>query len=91
MHESLSELRTKLLTRWGALKTERASWMAHWMDLSKYILPMNGRFFRSDRNRGYKRNNLIYDNTATEALETLTAGMLSSASSPALSMTFPPG
>lgn len=71
------------LKRWEALKQERASWVSHWEDLSKYIKPRNGRFFVQDRNRGDKRHNSIYDNTATRALSILGAGMMSGANSPA--------
>ena len=58
--------RDKLLTRWGQLKTERATWWAHWKEISDYLLPRSGRFFVDDRNRGDKRHNNIYDSTGTE-------------------------
>jgi len=35
-----------LFTRWGQLKTERATWWAHYQELTTYILPRNGRYFR---------------------------------------------
>lgn len=69
--------RDKLLTRWGQLKTERATWWAHWKEISDYLLPRSGRFFVQDRNRGNRRHNNIYDNTGTRALRTLGAGMMS--------------
>ena len=75
--------RDRLFTRWGQLKSERASWMAHWQDITSYLLPRNGRYFREDRNRGYRRHNNIYDNTGTRALRTLGAGLMSGATSPA--------
>lgn len=75
--------RDKLFTRWGHLKSERASWIAHWQELTSYILPRNGRYFRQDRDKGYRRHNNIYDNTGTRALRTLGAGMMSGATSPA--------
>jgi len=73
----------KLVTRWGALKGERASFDAHWRELSDYLLPRAGRFFAQDRNKGHKRHNSIYDNTGTKALEILGAGMMAGATSPA--------
>lgn len=73
----------RLRKRWGALKTERTSWMSHWKDCSQYILPRTGRFFSTDRNQGGDRTNLIYDNTATIAARTLAAGMLGGLTSPA--------
>lgn len=75
--------RSKLLTRWGHLKTERATWRPHWQELSTYLLPRSGRFFVQDRNRGNKRHNNIYDNTGTRALRVLAAGMMSGMTSPA--------
>ncbi len=68
--------------RWQALKSERSTWWEHWYELSEYLLPVNGRFFLSDRNKGYKRYNAIYDNTGCDALNTLAAGMMSGMTSP---------
>jgi hypothetical protein len=73
----------KLLTRWGALKSERSSWVAHWKEISDYLLPRNGRFFVQDRDRGQRRHNNIYDSTGTRALRVLGAGLMGGATSPA--------
>lgn len=75
--------RDKLYTRWGQLKSERASWLAHWKEISDYILPRSGRFFVQDRDKGYRRHNNIYDSTGTRALRVLAAGMMSGMTSPA--------
>ena len=76
--------REAFIARHGALKNERSSWITHWSDISKHILPRNGRFFITDRNRtGSDRYNKIYDNTATRALRTLGAGMQAGATNPA--------
>lgn len=75
--------RDKLYTRWGQLKTERASWWAHWQELTNYLLPRNGRYFRQDRDKGWRRHNNIYDSTGTRALRVLGAGMMAGATSPA--------
>ena len=75
--------RDKLFTRWGMLKSERASWLSHWQEITTYLLPRNGRFFRQDRDKGWRRHNNIYDNTGTRALRTLGAGMMAGATSPA--------
>jgi hypothetical protein len=79
----LSDHRDKLYTRWGALKSERASWLAHWKEISDYLLPRNGRFFIQDRDKGYRRHNNIYDSTGTRALRVLAAGMMAGMTSPA--------
>ena len=75
--------RDKLFTRWGQLKTERATWWAHWQEISTYLLPRSGRFYVTDRDKGWRRHNTIYDNTGTRALRVLGAGMMAGATSPA--------
>lgn len=76
-------LRQRIFTRWGQLKAERASWFAHWQEITLYLLPRQGRYFVQDRNKGWKRNNAIYDNTGTRALYTLAAGLMGGLTSPA--------
>jgi len=75
--------REKIYTRWGQLKSERASWLAHWKEISDYLLPRSGRFFIQDRDKGWRRHNSIYDNTGTRSLRILAAGMMSGMTSPA--------
>ena len=75
--------RADLLTRWGHLRSERATWWSHWQEVTTYLLPRNGRYFEQDRNKGHRRHNSIYDNTGTRALRTLGAGMMAGATSPA--------
>jgi len=75
--------RDKLYTRWGQLKAERASWWAHWKEISDYLLPRSGRFFIQDRDKGWRRHNNIYDSTGTQSLRVLAAGMMSGMTSPA--------
>lgn len=69
--------------RWSSLQTERTSWISHYMEITTYLLPRSGRFFTQDRNRGNRRHNSIYDNTATKAAGILTAGLMSGLTSPA--------
>ena len=69
--------------RWGALKSERSSWVNHWSEIAGYLLPRSGRFLVSDRNKGQKKHNNIYDSTATRALRVLGAGLMGGATSPA--------
>lgn len=69
--------------RYSALLTERSTWDAHWREISDYLLPRSGRFLTTERNKGTKRHNLIYDSSATKALRVLGAGMQSGATSPA--------
>ena len=78
-----SPKREKLYTRWGQLKTERATWISQWKEISDHLLPRSGRFFVQDRDRGQKRHNNIYDSTGTKSLRVLAAGMMSGMTSPA--------
>lgn len=75
--------RSQMLTRWGMLKTERATWLAHYKEISDYLLPRSGRFFVQDHNKGQRRHNNIYDSTGTRALRVLGAGLMGGATSPA--------
>ena len=73
----------KLFTRWGSLKTERSSFIPHYQDLSRYLLPRSGRFFLEDNNSGRKKHNNILDSTGTRSLRVQSAGLLSGMTSPA--------
>ena len=78
MEESL---RKQILRRHEALRNERAPWLKHWQDVSKLVLPASGRFISSERKPA--EFNRIYDNTATRAMRTLAAGLMSGMTSPA--------
>jgi hypothetical protein len=82
MAENLTPIQKQFM-RHGMLKTERASWMPHWMEISTYLLPRNGRYYPQDRDRGIRKHNAIYDSTGTRALKTLAAGLMSGVTSPA--------
>ena len=75
--------RERMQNRLGALKLERSSWLSHWMEISEHLLPRSGLFLTSNRNRGDKRHNQIYDNTGTRALRVLAAGLMAGMTSPA--------
>jgi hypothetical protein len=75
--------RQRMLKRKQALWNERSSWITHYQEISDYIMPRAGRYFVSDRNKGNKRHNAIYDNTSLRALRVLAAGMMAGMTSPA--------
>jgi hypothetical protein len=75
--------RQRVLQRKGALWQERSSWLMHWREISEYQQPRLGRYMVTDVNKGWKRHNSIYDNTAIGASRTLAAGMMSGMTSPA--------
>ena len=67
-----------------ALDTEFTSWKNHYREINENISPRTGRFFLTETGRGdSKRWNDIYDSSATSCLDTLSAGMMSGATSPA--------
>ena len=76
-------LRQKFATRKSELWKERSTWFPQWQEISRYLLPRNGRFLVTDRNRGDKRHNQIYDSTGTRALRVLAAGLMAGMTSPA--------
>lgn len=78
-----SEEHKQILQRYSALDTEASSWISHWQDINRVLLPRAGRFLTTDRNRGEKRYNDIYDSAGGQALKVLGAGMMSGATSPA--------
>lgn len=69
--------------RKNALMTERATWITRYQDITNFLLPYSGRYFTQDRNKGDRAFNNIYDETATFALDVLTAGMMAGMTSPA--------
>lgn len=77
------------MSRWkleqlrGQLMTERSSFLSHWNDLGRFILPRRPRFFVTDGDRGNRRNHSIVDSTAGLAARTLRSGMMSGITSPA--------
>jgi hypothetical protein len=75
---------TSLHQRWQLLDTEYTSWKNHYREINENISPRTGRFFLTETGRGdAKRWNDIYDSSATTCLDTLSAGMMSGATSPA--------
>lgn len=68
------------LRQW--LSTERASWDTQYADLARFFLPRSPRFNYADVDTGYRQDYSIVDNTATQALGVLAAGIFSSVSSP---------
>lgn len=81
--QALHVARDKYQSRHSALRMERNSWEGFYKELTDFILPYSGRFFSQDRNRGTRRFNNIYDPTATLYANTLSAGLMAGATSPA--------
>ncbi len=75
-------LRTYLESLRGSLATERASWDTQYVDLARFFLPRSPRFNYTDVDTGYRQDYSLVDNTGTQALGILAAGIFSSVSSP---------
>lgn len=75
--------RQRHLTIRQELLTERSSFEPSWRECGDYILPHRPRFSLSDTNWGQRKNQNIYDGTATDAAQVLEAGMMAGITSPA--------
>lgn len=75
--------RTHYLKRWSGLTSERSSWITHWQELGDHLLPRGARFYKTDRNKGTRKHQHIFDSTGTRSLNVLTAGMMAGMTSPA--------
>lgn len=64
------------------LENERSSFISHWQEIARMVLPRRPRFFVTDVNRGDRRNQNIIDTTPTLAVRTLQAGMQSGITNP---------
>jgi len=72
------------LRRLNRLHLERSTYIGHYRELSENIHPRRSRFDPSDRWRaGSKKNDKIWNNTATRALRIMASGMQAGITSPA--------
>ena len=67
----------------AAMRHARSSFDAHWRELAELFLPRRTQFQTSDRNRGDKRHQQLYNNTPMFAARTLASGMHAGLTSPA--------
>jgi hypothetical protein len=74
--------KSRYLKRKKVLEDDRSSWLSHWSDLADHIMPRRIRLNTSQRNKGTKKNDKIYNNTATRALRILGSGMMAGITSP---------
>jgi len=65
------------------LEQDRSSFESHWQELSDFVAPRRALLNIENTNRGDKYNQNIIDSTATLALRTTRAGMMSGITSPA--------
>jgi hypothetical protein len=78
-----SALRKRVLERHEVLKNERASWKAHWDDLTDYFRPRRSRWQTNSKSGGNQRNDKLINSSPLRALKVLAAGMMAGITSPA--------
>ncbi len=85
IHADMAALRRHTDRRLAALDQERASWVPHWRELQRYVVPRRGRFLGTahDGGRGGKLNQAILDTSGTAAARVLASGMMAGITSPA--------
>lgn len=68
-----------------SLKTRRTSWEPAWLDISRYINPTRGQFFRAPNqgDRGKQNNQSVLDPWALYSLRIMVAGLMGGLTSPA--------
>jgi hypothetical protein len=77
------QTRAQYMIRKQSLYNERSSWFSHWREISEVLCPRQGRFFLADRNRGGPRHTSIINDTGTDSLGVLAAGLMAGMTSPA--------
>ncbi len=77
------DLRNRQELRWGQLKQARTSRMAHWQEIVRWMFPYSGRFFVGQRDQRESDWNEIIDETAAHSHEVMSAGLMSTRTSPA--------
>ena len=72
--QELRDLARKLKDNLSRLMEKRRNFESHWQEVSDYMLPRKAEITK-ERARGDKRHALIYDSSATHALELLAASL----------------
>ena len=80
----MEDLAKSLISRGNSIISRRDNWDTHYQELADYMLPRKADIVKK-RSRGEKRMELIYDGTALQAVDLLSAslhGMLTSGATP---------
>ena len=80
----MEDLAKSLISRGNSIVSRRDNWDTHYQELADYMLPRKADIVKK-RSRGEKRMELIYDGTALQAVDLLSAslhGMLTSGATP---------
>lgn len=80
-----------LIRRMDRLADQRSQWESHWQEIADYMRPRKADITKKSQTPGNKRTELIFDGTAINAAELLSAslhGMLTNMSTPWFSLRF---
>lgn len=77
----LRQMVGKIMNQMEAIRS--MGWWQQWIEISRFILPDDARFFVSDTNRGQNRYQAIRNTKACRCFRTLSAGMMTGMTSPA--------
>jgi len=70
------------LERWEAIKTIRSPRIVHCQDITQFLIPYGGRYLATDHDREADRYQDIIDETGTNSLEVVEAGLMAYRTSP---------
>lgn len=83
MSEDKAKLRSYYDQRYRSLENERNSFLGHWNEIDRYIMPRTARISDApDQSKGRKKDAAILDSTARLAVRTFTSGMMAGFASP---------
>ena len=80
-----------LMRRLDRLQEQRSTWESHWQEIADFMRPRKADITKKSQTPGAKRSELIFDGTAINAAELLSAslhGMLTNMSTPWFSLRF---
>ena len=72
---------SSLLQRFASAKAKRSVWESHWQECYDYALPHGGGFNRAG-NPGERKTDRLFDGTAADAVEQLSASLLAQLTPP---------
>mgnify|MGYP002525615120 FL=1 len=64
-----------LMRRLYRLQEQRSTWEAHWQEMADFMRPRKAEITKKSQTPGAKRSELIFDGTAINAAELLSASL----------------
>lgn len=79
----MSEIK-RIIERKDALRSERGVWESHWQECADFVLPKRDQFTHKTVTKGEKKNLHLFDSTAVRSNISLSAGLHSTLTNPAV-------